>query len=138
LCRLVDILCLNETEVALLAAMPCDNDEKLINAVRALIRRGAGKVPSLCLCVSLLVPRELMLIHLVHQVVVTLGGDGCCLVPSASEDGDAAQPVKIAAEKVEKVVDTVGAGDSFLGTLGHFLAAGTLLSRACAWSLPLS
>lgn len=52
----------------------------------------------------------------VKTVIITLGENGCLIV-----DADGA--IHIPAEKV-KVVDTTGAGDSFIGALAHFLATG--------------
>lgn len=58
----------------------------------------------------------------VKTVVVTLGGEGCLIV-------DQERALHIPADKV-KVVDTTGAGDSFVGALAHFLAAGLSLEEA--------
>ena len=52
----------------------------------------------------------------VKTVIITLGENGCLIV-----DADGA--INIPAEKV-KVVDTTGAGDSFIGALANFLATG--------------
>lgn len=57
-------------------------------------------------------------------VVVTLGSRGCMLV-SSSSDGYR----RFEAEKVD-AVDTVGAGDAFLGSLGAYLARGMALEDA--------
>lgn len=50
-------------------------------------------------------------------VVVTLGGDGCYVAVKEAA-GVAAE--KIPAAKVEKVIDTTGAGDAFAGSLAYF------------------
>ncbi len=60
----------------------------------------------------------------VGAVVVTLGGDGACIV-----DADGERPVPgVSAD----VVDTTGAGDTFTGYLAAALAAGSSLDDACA------
>jgi len=58
----------------------------------------------------------------VKTVIITLGENGCLIV-----DCDGA--IHIPAEKV-KVVDTTGAGDSFIGALAHFLAIGLTIKSS--------
>ena len=55
----------------------------------------------------------------IKTVLITLGENGCLIV-------DANSATHIPADKV-KVVDTTGAGDSFVGALAHFLALGLTL-----------
>ena len=63
-------------------------------------------------------------------VVVTLGGDGVAICSNAY-GLSASEVVMIPAPKVT-VVDTVGAGDAFVGALAVYLAAGTIpLPEAC-------
>ncbi len=59
-----------------------------------------------------------------ESVVLTLGEQGC-LVAQAD------QVVRIPGEQV-RAVDSTGAGDAFVGSLAHFLAAGTSLQEAAA------
>ena len=56
----------------------------------------------------------------VKTVLITLGENGCLIVDSNGS-------THIPADKV-KVVDTTGAGDSFVGALAHFLALGLSLA----------
>merc|ERR1711874_23301 len=50
-------------------------------------------------------------------IVITLGSKGAAI---ASRDSP--KPIWIKAEKADKVVDTTGAGDSFVGTMSYYLA----------------
>ena len=58
------------------------------------------------------------------SVVLTLGSDGAIVV---DDDGS---PTHVAAERVDTVRDTTGAGDSFNGALARGLAAGDSLQDA--------
>lgn len=62
----------------------------------------------------------------VGKVIITLGSEGCLLVEGSSEVPTICH---IPGKKVA-VVDTVGAGDSFLGSLGFFLSKGFELTSA--------
>jgi len=65
------------------------------------------------------------------NIIVTLGSEGAVLI---QENTDA---VHIPGTKVEKVVDTTGAGDAFVGSLTYFLSTSTQITlhqaaeRAC-------
>ncbi|CAN0180404.1 unnamed protein product [Ascophyllum nodosum] len=100
--ELSDVLCPNETELAILCERNVDpeNDDSVCEGARELISRGA------------------------KAVVVTLGSRGCMLVSSSSEGYR-----QFAAERVD-AIDTVGAGDAFLGSLGAYLARGAILEDA--------
>eukprot|EP00088_Acartia_fossae_P016943 TRINITY_DN19559_c0_g1_i1.p1 TRINITY_DN19559_c0_g1~~TRINITY_DN19559_c0_g1_i1.p1 ORF type:complete len:310 (-),score=48.89 TRINITY_DN19559_c0_g1_i1:229-1158(-) len=50
------------------------------------------------------------------NIVVTLGAQGAVLIPKDAE------PILIPVAKVEKVVDTTGAGDAFVGSVAYLLA----------------
>lgn len=63
-------------------------------------------------------------------VVTTLGADGALLAPGA---GSALETV--AAQPVEKVVDTTGAGDAFAGAFAAALVAGRSLPDAVRWGV---
>ncbi|GAA1846416.1 PfkB family carbohydrate kinase [Agromyces salentinus] len=58
-----------------------------------------------------------------RSVVVTLGGDGCVV---SDADGER----HVAAVKAERVLDTTGAGDAFVGALAAGLARGATLDDA--------
>lgn len=93
---LTDILVPNETETELLlgaGTVDVNTDDGCVAAARMLCARGVG------------------------SVVITLGERGCLVV-----NGAAAEPRFITPPKV-KAVDTVGAGDSFLGALAAILSA---------------
>lgn len=63
----------------------------------------------------------------VKAIVVTLGARGCRLLrPNGTSLELPAHPVR--------VVDTVGAGDTFVGALAAALARGDALERALAWA----
>ena len=84
--------------------MPTGSDAECEAAARALLAKGAG------------------------AVVMTLGARGCLLVSS-----EEAAPLRFAVPEAARrgaVVDTIGAGDAFLGALAHRLAAGTPLAEA--------
>ena len=102
---LCDIVCPNETETALLTGMPTDTLEQCEAAARSILAKGTG------------------------AVVMTLGSRGCLLV----EPGKPVLHVGVPnALKADRVVDTTGAGDGFLGALGHLMASG----KSLADSLP--
>jgi ribokinase len=65
---------------------------------------------------------QLLLDRGVGTVIITLGERGCLIV-------DQNNSVHIPAPKVQ-AVDTVGAGDCFVGSLAHFLAKGLNLTQA--------
>lgn len=81
-----DIVCPNETELALLTSLPTESDAEVLRAAAALMERSNGGC---------------------RAVVVSLGSRGACVVTAATA---AFVPAPAAA-----AVDTVGAGDCFLG-----------------------
>lgn len=91
----VDIICLNEIELEQLSGLKADTLENIITASKHLIAEKGIK-----------------------HVIVTLGGDGCL---SVTAEGVIHQPIET---KPEKVVDTTGAGDCFLGTFAHYYSKG--------------
>ena len=100
LLSLVDILCLNETELAEMSgwAKSPEDRESLLVAARGLAARGAGRV------------------------IVTLGKAGA-LVVTGEED------TLFSGVEVE-AVDPTGAGDCFLGGLAARLSEGASLAKA--------
>jgi len=93
-----DILCANETEAQMLAEK---SGEKIVIETIADATRAARKVASHY--------------HL-KDVIITLGEKGSLWFNSKSDTATHGE-----AGKVEKVVDTTGAGDSFIGSLSVFL-----------------
>lgn len=87
---LVDILSPNETEASLIAKYLSVGDEN-IGTVEAcnLLRAKYG-----------------------FSIVITEGSKGCSIYPAASDDC-----IHVPSVKVDHVVDTTGAGDSFIGAL---------------------
>mmetsp|Transcript_676 Transcript_676/g.2397 ORF Transcript_676/g.2397 Transcript_676/m.2397 type:complete len:315 (-) Transcript_676:52-996(-) len=98
----VSVLCANQPEVEMLTGMEAKDTASAEAAARKVIEMGA------------------------NSVILTLGSNGCMLIEG---DGKA---VHIPATKVEKVVDTTGAGDSYLGALSHFLALAAPVKAAMA------
>ena len=92
----VDILCLNQPEIEALTQQAATDQSTAEKAARHLLEKGVG------------------------MVLVTLGAQGCLMV---QPDADA---IYVEGEKVNQVVDTSGAGDSFLGAFAHFIALGTI------------
>ena len=94
-----DVVCPNEVELALLVGCaPIESVRDAVEAARALLRRGGATKPG-------------------RRVLATLGSRGSLLV------GDR-QSVFVPALAGVDAVDTTGAGDSFLGAFGAFVAAG--------------
>jgi ribokinase len=91
---LTDILCVNETEAQIIIGLedPIESEEQIQNAMTDLLKK----------C---------------HTVIITLGGKGAAI---ATREAPKASWVK--AEKVDKVVDTTGAGDSFVGSMAFYMA----------------
>lgn len=99
----IDVLTPNQEEAAMLSGLPAHTAEEACEAGSWLRKR------------------------LGCDVLVTLGGEGCLVLPRAG--GNSLVP----APRV-KVVDTVGAGDAFNGALAVALAEGKPLLDAAAWA----
>lgn len=67
-----------------------------------------------------------------RSVVITLGAAGAVFVGSDGADGRVAA-AHVPSPKPERVVDTTGAGDAFVGALAARLSAGDALAAAAAW-----
>jgi ribokinase len=91
---LTDILCINETEAQIIIGLEdtIESEEQIQNAMTDLLKK----------C---------------HTVIITLGGKGAAI---ATREAPKASCVK--AEKVDKVVGTTGAGDSFAGSMAFYMA----------------
>jgi ribokinase len=97
-----DILCPNETETEILIGQKVESMEDAVSAARILINRG------------------------IQHVILTLGSRGV-LLASKVEGGKIVHVLIPATD--DKPVDTVGAGDAFIGGLSHFLSESLLLLR---------
>uniref|UniRef100_A0A182MQH6 Ribokinase n=1 Tax=Anopheles culicifacies TaxID=139723 RepID=A0A182MQH6_9DIPT len=116
LLSLATIFCVNETEAALLTDMPSVPDVQHAKAaVHKLRDMGC------------------------NTVIITLGEKGAVFANS-----DSATVYHVKPLKVNKVVDTTGAGDAFIGALAHFVAKypdaelGNCIAaanRVAAWSV---
>uniref|UniRef100_A0A182W0V7 Ribokinase n=1 Tax=Anopheles minimus TaxID=112268 RepID=A0A182W0V7_9DIPT len=116
LLSLASIFCVNETEAALLTDMPSVPDVQHAKvAVHKLRDMGC------------------------RTVIITLGEKGAVFAHS-----DSASVYHVKPMKVNKVVDTTGAGDAFIGALAHFVAKypdaelGNCIAaanRVAAWSV---
>jgi ribokinase len=100
---IADYVCPNETELSLLSGMPVTDVPSAVTGARILQAAGA------------------------NHVLVTLGSQGCVLVPKV--DAAESEPLHVPCPRVH-AIDTTGAGDSFLGAFGYFLSRG-LSMREC-------
>jgi ribokinase len=101
---LVDILVVNETELAAFAGAPCDPDDldAVVKTARSLISR----------------PDQTVVVTLGKAGAVSVGGQGRLVVTG----------------RPAKVVDTTGAGDCFCGVLSARLAEDATLPTALQWA----
>lgn len=99
---LSDLVIPNETEASLLTGVQVTDTASAEKAARILIGKGA------------------------KNVIVTLGGQGCLLV----QGNNATEPALHVPAPVVPVVDTTGAGDSFIGALAHCIAHGHSLAES--------
>jgi len=97
---LCDIVCPNETETEILAGIPVHNVEDAKKAGQQLLNKGS------------------------KNVIITLGEKGSVWLRNGHE------AVYVPAEKVEKVTDTTGAGDCYIGSLAFYLAKGRSIEEA--------
>lgn len=102
---LADIVCPNEGELSLLTNLPTDTDDQVESAAKILLDLGC------------------------EAVAVTLGGRGAYVCHRDPKESTSIISYFLSTEKVN-VVDTVGAGDSFIGTLASYIARGTSLKTA--------
>lgn len=129
LLRYSDVICPNEVELALLADMPVTNEEEAVKAGRVVLE----KCRNLRKLVHFMTRErsnsggdsEGEQVHIPEEsagaaarrpqvIVVTLGSLGACIVSDSGNE-------MIAAPRV-KAIDTVGAGDCFIGGYLHFSA----------------
>lgn len=94
LLRYSKIFCVNESEAALITGFPINSVGDSRAALLRLIELGA------------------------RTVIITLGKQGAVYMKYTNTQ----ELVHVPAEKVDKVVDTTGAGDAFIGALAFYLA----------------
>jgi len=103
---LSDIICPNEPETEALTGIEVKSTEDAKHAAHVLLEKGC------------------------RNVILTLGSRGCMLV----DDGEHQDGLLISTKRVE-AVDTVGAGDCFVGAFAHFFTEGhpipEAIRRAC-------
>lgn len=87
------IFCVNESEASLITENEVQTSHEISEAIKKLISFGC------------------------NIVILTLGERGAAF---ATKDDQ--RPALVRAPKIDMVVDTTGAGDAFLGALGHFHA----------------
>merc|ERR1712241_255197 len=92
--ELTDILCVNESEAQIILGRgkPIETEENIEEAMKNLLKK----------C---------------HTIIITLGEKGAAVATRENST-----PSWVKAEKVDKVVDTTGAGDSFVGSMSYYLA----------------
>jgi len=92
--ELTDILCVNESEAQIILGRekPIETEEDIEEAMKNLLKK----------C---------------HTIIITLGEKGAAVATRENST-----PSWVKAEKVDKVVDTTGAGDSFVGSMSYYLA----------------
>jgi len=105
---LADVVCPNEVELGMLVGMPTETTEQVETAARRLLALG---------CVT---------------VVVTLGSRGACV--GTGTDGEVKLEF-VPAPVVANCVDTVGAGDCFIGSLASRLHDGVPLIEAVSFAV---
>lgn len=93
LLTLPTIFCVNETEAALVTGLKVQSLTEIKDAINALMSMGCS------------------------NVILTVGERGAAFASKIDP-----RPAIVKAQKVDKVVDTTGAGDAFLGALAHFYA----------------
>ncbi len=98
---LCDIIVPNQGELGLITGLPTTCMSEVQEAATQLLARVPG-------CQS---------------IICTLGSQGCLYIPQPSQGPPVHVPVPAERREI-KVVDTVGAGDSFVGSLAFFLASG--------------
>lgn len=104
----VDLVCLNETECQIICGVLPTDDETCLEAARLLRAKGAG------------------------VVVITLGAAG-----SFGLGADGAV-LRVPAARAPEVVDTTGAGDTFIGALVAGRVRGLSLEEAMRWGAAAS
>ena len=92
--QFTDILCVNETEAQIILGQEdvIESEEAIEAAMEQLLKK----------C---------------HTVVITLGAKG-----AACASRNEPKAIWVKADKASKVVDTTGAGDSFVGSMAYYLA----------------
>ncbi|XP_072313916.1 ribokinase [Eucyclogobius newberryi] len=90
--RVSDVFCCNESEAELLTGCPVSSVDEAERAGQTLLARGCG------------------------AVIITLGPQGCVVLQAEGSTS------KLIPTEAVTAVDTTGAGDSFIGALGFYMA----------------
>jgi len=104
-----DIVCLNQTETETLTGLTINNEEDEQKAAKQILEKGP------------------------KHVILTLGSRGCLLLSKEQETNI----IRISSPKVQ-VVDTTGAGDSFVGSMLYALSTGKDLESAVRWAVEIA
>jgi ribokinase len=121
LLRYADVICPNEVELSLLAAMPVRNEKEAVKAGRVVLEKCRNLRKLVHFMTRERSASEDVVDGLVHipeedtgavarrpqVLVVTLGSLGACIVSDSGSE--------MIRAPVVKAVDTVGAGDCFIG-----------------------
>lgn len=100
LISLCDIVCPNEVELSELTTSPVTTNAEIVVAARKLLTETTCK-----------------------SVIVTLGARGACIV----RENDS---IFLSCDSNVKAIDTVGAGDSFIGTMASNIARGSSITES--------
>ncbi|KAI9731913.1 MAG: hypothetical protein M1834_004364 [Cirrosporium novae-zelandiae] len=121
----LDHLILNETEASILSHTPLPSPLPSTSASDSLLT-------------LLTPPLEHFLSLGVRNTIITLGSHGLVHASAATSSSQRAvstrQPHFLSAEKVEKVVDTTGAGDTFVGAYAVGVVKGLGVGEAVGWA----
>lgn len=116
--------------IAVTAEVLAEADPLIVNEGEAFAVLGEDARDELSTSEALLLAERL--VDRCRSVVITLGAAGAVFVGRDGADGRVAA-AHVPSPKPERVVDTTGAGDAFVGALAARLSAGDALAAAAAW-----